>query len=407
MSRVRMNRRMFTMLLASCAMGGAGGAIGGCSADGAAASGDSVERAYTFLDRCVDEAAGTRPGLPRSYTGGYMARHHSTVAFTYDVAVTLIAYCKRGQDGDLKRAEALARTLLDLQDRDSEDDGRLRQSYTSGKLPAGKRVPEPAAADSFTGTSAWAGLALLHAHHATGTAAFRAGALRMAQWIQDNAYSSRGIDGYTGGFNSGGTALRWKSTEHNIDVTGFFRRLAEVSGDDVWGKRADTAAAFLHAMWDQERGAFWTGTGTDGKTVNRTPVPEDPQTWSYLATKDGRHAGSVDWARRNLAAKDGGFVGVSVSDADTSKVWFEGTAHLACALRARDGSGDSSQADRFLDSLRSAQSGAPNADGYGLVAASSDGLDTGDGDKLYASLHTGTTAWFAMAARGDNPFDLG
>lgn len=387
-------------------MGNVAGAIGGCSAEGTPDPEESTERAYAFLDSRVDEASSAHQGLPRSYTGGYMARHHSTVAFTYDVAVTVIAYCKRGRDADLQRAEALARTLLDLQDQDGEGDGRLRQSYTSGKPPAGQRVPEATAADSFTGTSAWAGLALLHAHHATRTSAYRAGALRMARWIQEHTYAAEGIDGYTGGFNSGGATMRWKSAEHNTDVTAFYRGLAEATGDDVWGERADTAAAFLDAMWDQERGAFWTGTGADGMTVNRTPVPEDPQTWSYLATRDSRHAGSLDWALKNLAAEDGGFVGVSVSDADTSKVWFEGTAHMVCALRARKSEGDGEQAVRLLRSLRSAQSGAPNADGYGLVAASSDGLDTGDGDKLYASLHTGTTAWFALAAQGANPFAL-
>ncbi|MGW1226998.1 Tat pathway signal sequence domain protein [Streptomyces sp. NPDC002530] len=403
MSHTPMNRRMFTTLMAGCAVGGGGG---GCAADdGDSGSGAAAERAYVFLDRRVDEAAGAYPGLPRSYTGGAMALHHSKVAFTYDVAVMIIAYCKRGREADLTRAGALGRTLLELQD--GEADGRLRQAYTSGKLPPGQRVPEVDSAGTFTGTSAWAGLALLHLHHATGASAYRAGALRLGRWIQERTYRAEGVDGYTGGFDSGGTELRWKSTEHHVDVSGFFRGLAGVSGDAVWDRRADTAAAFLDAVWDGERGAFWTGTGTDGVTVNRSPVPEDPQTWSYLATRDVRHARSVDWALTGLAASDGGFSGVSVSDADRSKVWFEGTAHLVCALRARRAAGDDERAGRLLESLRSAQTDAPHADGYGLVAASSDGLETGDGDTLYASLHTGTTAWFALAARGANPFALG
>ncbi|MFF6887961.1 hypothetical protein ACFY9F_32765 [Streptomyces sp. NPDC012421] len=401
------SRRTFVALMA----GGTATVLGGCSSGASGRPGagvgeeEAVGRAYTFLDRRVDEAAGgTRQGLPRSYTGGWMEDHDVTVAFTYDVALTVIAYCARGTDADLRRARALAGTLLALQDGDAAGDGRIRQSYASGKVTAADGLPAVAAADAFTGAQAWTGLALLHAHRALGGTEYRDGALRLARWIQDHAEGARGIPGYTGGVAASGPALTWKSTEHNIDVTAFFRGLADVTGDRAWSDRAAVATRFLDALWDGDAGAFWTGTGTDGTTVNRSPVPEDPQSWSYLATRDARHARSLDWALDHLAAEDGGFSGVSVSDADTSKVWFEGTAHMAAALGRRNGDGDRDWADRLLATLRAAQAGAPNADGYGIVAASSDGLRTGDGDTLYASLHTGTTAWFALAAQGDDPF---
>ncbi|MEU3605543.1 hypothetical protein AB0E83_08805 [Streptomyces sp. NPDC035033] len=393
--------------------GGTAAAAGGCSPEASGGPGpgvgeeEAVERAYVFLDRRVDEAAGgVRQGLPRSYTGGRMETHHSTVAFTYDVALTVIAYCARGSDADLGRARALAGTLLALQDGDAAGDGRIRQSYASGKVTAADGLPAVAAADAFTGAQAWTGLALLHVHRATGGTGYRDGALRLARWIQDHAEGARGIPGYTGGVPASGAALTWKSTEHNIDVAALFRRLAGVTGDPAWSDRAAVATGFLDALWDADAGAFWTGTGTDGATVNRSPVPEDPQSWSYLATGDARHAGSLDWALDHLAAEDGGFAGVSVSDADTSKVWFEGTAHMAAALRRRAGDGDGERAGDLLATLRAAQAHAPNADGYGIVSASSDGLRTGDGDTLYASLHTGTTAWFALAAQGADPFLL-
>jgi hypothetical protein len=89
-----------------------------------------------------------------------------------------------------------------------------------------------------------------------------------------------------------------------------------------------------------------------------------------------------------------------------SKVWFEGTAHLVAALRLRGWRGDEARATALLDSMASAQAGAPNADGFGLVAASSDGLDTGFGDLYYAALHTGATAWYLLAAHRINPFRL-
>ncbi|MFE5791492.1 hypothetical protein ACFQ8C_02840 [Streptomyces sp. NPDC056503] len=414
------SRRAFTAGLAGTATAALAATLSGCSTGRAGPPGasgtpgpgvdgtEAVERAYTFLDRRVDEAAGgARQGLPRSYTGGWMESHHSTVAFTYDVALTVIAYCARGADGDVRRATALARTLLALQDGDPAGDGRIRQSYASGKVTAADGLPAVAAQDAYTGAQAWTGLALLHVHRRTDGAEFRAGAQRLAEWVQDHTAGSRGIPGYTGGVTAAGTALTWKATEHNIDAAALFRGLAGATGDGTWSDRAGVATGFLDAMWDGDRGAFWTGTGTDGSTVNRTPVPEDPQSWSYLATGDARHAGALDWALEHLAAEDGGFSGVSVSDADTSKVWFEGTGHMAAALRRRDGDGDRDRADRLLATLRSAQADAPNADGHGIVAASSDGLRTGDGDTLYASLHTGTTAWFALAARGADPFLTG
>ena len=40
------------------------------------------------------------------------------------------------------------------------------------------------------------------------------------------------------------------------------------------------------------------------------------------------------------------------------------------------------------------------------VATSTYGLDSGFGDLYYASLHTGATAWYLLAAAGDNPFVL-
>ncbi|MFB7421860.1 hypothetical protein ACFC0K_01095 [Streptomyces hydrogenans] len=411
-----MSRRAF----AAAVMGGTAGLLlGGCSSGATSPSSPSgtggggvdeeeaLARAYTFLDRRVEEAAGgTRQGLPRSYTGGWMETHHSTVAFAYDVALTVIAYCARGTDADLRRAGALAGTLLALQEGDAAGDGRVRQSYVSGKVTAADGLPAVAAADSFTGAQAWTGLALLHVHRATDGAAYRSGALRLAEWIQDHTASTTGTPGHTGGVPASGSPLTWKSTEHNVDVAAFFRGLADVTGDRAWADRSAVATGFVDALWDADAGAFWTGTGTDGATVNRSPVPEDPQSWSYLATADARHAGSLDWALTHLAAEDGGFSGVSVSDADTSKVWFEGTAHMAAALRRRDGEGDAARAGDLLATLRSAQAHAPNADGHGIVAASSDGLRTGDGDTLYASLHTGTTAWFALAAQGADPFLL-
>ncbi|MFD0351473.1 hypothetical protein ACFQ0M_46300 [Kitasatospora aburaviensis] len=181
--------------------------------------------------------------------------------------------------------------------------------------------------------------------------------------------------------------------------------LAAATGDQMWKTRSDNAFAFVAGM-QADDGRLWTGTGLDGVTQNRDTVPEDVQTWSYLATLNPAYARSVDWAAGNLAATDGPFTGVSFGRTDTSKVWFEGTAHLLAAYYARGAAGDDAKAAALLDTLKLAQTQAPNGDGRGIVAASGDGLTTGEGDTYYASLHTGATAWFVIAALGRNPFRL-
>ena len=57
----------------------------------------------------------------------------------------------------------------------------------------------------------------------------------------------------------------------------------------------------------------------------------------------------------------------------------------------------------YLADLGYAQAHGPNADGLGIMAASHDTLSDCQGGDLYASLHTGTTAWYILAAKGIDP----
>jgi len=57
-----------------------------------------------------------------------------------------------------------------------------------------------------------------------------------------------------------------------------------------------------------------------------------------------------------------------------------------------------------LASVARSQATAATGDGRGIVAASSDGLDSGFGGRLYASMHTAATAWAVLAAMRTNPF---
>ncbi|GAA1148008.1 hypothetical protein F4556_000836 [Kitasatospora gansuensis] len=377
----------------------------------------SLENAYSYLAGDLDRyGSGSALRVPQSYRGGYFddprfGPDGFQASFTYDNALVVAAFLQRGNSEDIGRATALGDSLLYAQAHDIVPDGRLRASYEPNPFVTASGAPYVGGFSVYTGNMAWAGLTFTRLYHVTGQQRFLDGALKAANWIQANAADSRGAGGYTGGLRNDDETgaemipLRWKATEHNIDTGAFFRMLAQVTGDGVWQSRSDNAFAFVRTM-QAANGHLWTGTGLDGVTINEDVEPEDVQTWSYLATKDPAYAPAIDWTAGRMAATDGGFSGVSFSGADTSKVWFEGTAHLAAAYRARNAPGDADKATTLLATIAAAQTNAPNNDGRGIVAASSDGLNTGEGDIYYAALHTGATAWYLIAAQGGNPFVL-
>lgn len=408
-------RTVSTVLVAAVVLAGAVSVGIGASAEADPATDQgtpdptlSVSLAYEFLDARVDQFCdGEGHCLPRSYEGGFftdLPTWDFTPSFVYDDALVVIAYTARGLPDDIRRAQAIGDTLLFVQQNDPIGDGRTRASYEPHGIRQGR--VEITGPGSFTGNQAWVGMALTRLFHATGEQKYLDGALRTAQWIQTNtADMVRAPYGYTGGQLEDGTSLEWKSTEHNSDIAGFFTQLAELSGDQVWADRAAVAADFVAAMQSAD-GHVDTGTLLDGSTVNTRPVPLDSQTWTSLATGDARYDTAVDWALANLVATDGPYQGPSISDSDVSKVWFEGSGHLALALKLRGADGDAGRAEALLDSIRLGQRDAANGDGKGIVATSTDGLDSGFGDLYYASLHTGATAWYLLAAAGDNPFAL-
>ncbi|MDF2562144.1 MAG: hypothetical protein K0R99_3590 [Microbacterium sp.] len=382
-------------------------ADGPASGDGAPDPSSSVALAYEFLDARVDQFCdGAGRCLPRSYEGGFFTTPSwdFTPSFVYDDALVIMAYTARGLPDDIRRARTIGDALLFVQENDPIGDGRTRASYEPHGIRQGR--VEITGPGSFTGNQAWVGMALARLAHTTGDPRYLEGALRVGQWIQDNtADMARAPHGYTGGQLEDGTSLTWKSTEHNSDVAGFFTQLAQLTGDPVWADRAAVAARFVAAMQSAD-GHVNTGTGLDGSTINTRPIPLDAQTWSSLATGDPRYGAALDWTLENLIATDGAYTGPSISEVDVSKAWFEGSGHLALALRLRDGAGDAETAQTLLDSIRLAQRDAPNGDGKGIVATSNDGLDSGFGDLYYASLHTGATAWYLLASAEDNPFVL-
>lgn len=369
---------------------------------------DSVARAYQFLDQMMDlRATGPAPRLVQSYTGGLLGQRGYTSASIYDNAILINAYLAEGSDGGVARAEIIGRALVYLQAHDHTHDGRLRNGYAPAPLDAANDIQATDPASS-TGTLAWAGQALTQLYAATGIRAYLRGAIALGGWIQSQCRDGRGAGGreaggYAGGDTAAGATIEWKSTEHNIDVFAFFRLLARETGNPVWSQRAAWARRFVVSMWNPAQGRFYLGTTDDGVTRNDTAQVEDVNSWSYLALQDPAYAASVDWDVSNLSVSAAGYRGLSYCTGDRTGVWFEGTAHVADALQLRDQPGDSARAMSYLADLGYAQAHGPSGDGLGVMAASHDTLSDCQGGDLYASLHTGTTAWYILAAQGINP----
>jgi hypothetical protein len=415
-----------------------------------------ARRGYAFLDAAMDGYPSFGPiRLAQSYTdqaGLFSA------AFTYDNGIAILAYLADCTQASLARATALGDALLFAQNNDPvHTDGRLRQGYNVGPYTFYDGSPQPdgfVRADGkanicsqfgFVGTAvgdmAWAGIALTALARRTRARRFRDAAVRIGEWIHSNGRTDEPLGGYKFGVDGNNAELPFTSCEHNIDLIGLFGQLAQLTGSRIWLRRRETALAFVKKMWEPDGQFFYTGTN-DGVLVNKAPIPEDTQTWSYLALEARRYERSLDWELRNLAVLDTperknstltagqSFDGVTFSSASLTAnedapiaefqpkpnrngVWFEGTAHLALALRERGDRGDETIARRLLASTEKAQDqlgtgqtigGRALPERAGVVSASSP-LDTGFGFGYYPYRHTGATGWYLLAVNRSNPLD--
>ena len=417
-----------------------------------------VTKAFAFLHTMMDAyAQGQTLRLIQSYSDQMQLL---STSFVYDNAVVINALLERNEPADLQRALLLGKALLYAQQNDSSGDGRVRQAYFVNQPDANGVFLQPALAPFFfigssTGDMSWVGMALAHLFARSGEQQFLNGAVRLGQWIINNTYSTGGAGGFTAGVDSNNNPLTYKSTEHNIDVFALFTMLAQLTGNSSWAAQAQHARSFVQAMFDATGDFFWTGTLTDGATINTSAIPEDVNTWSFLALRDQAYSGSLDWAKTNLAVTDtpqtfnnsvaGNKVRISgvtytnfaqhppivnndfapsdpfSTPPTPSSVWLEGTAHVAAALRARNLPaeldlpgfvGDRNTAGVLLLNILGAQAtqGAgqtcanqPIPPGTGVLAASSE-LNTGFGFSYKPFLHIGATGWFAIAGLAGNPF---
>jgi len=417
----------------------------------------SINRAFTFQNLMMDAyASGATIRLSQSYSDAAL----NATGFTYDNAVAIHAYLSRGQQDDLARAKTLGLGLLHAQATNFPvADGRFAQAYFVNAPDSSGAFITPAAFPFFfygssVGDQAWAGMALAQLYRRTRDTQYLTGALLVANWIVTNTYNTQGPGGYSYGtiidqFNNSQPSPNGKSTEGNLDTYAFFTMLHTLTNGGhanngmTWAALAQHAFQFVFAMFNAQGPFFYTGTLPDNVTINPSPIPEDCQTWSFLAFLDARSRGTIDWALANLQTTDTAsspnsnltgnqtVSGMTFSTAslvtpanDPHAVWLEGTAHTAAALTARVLRGgdsisslltDISRAVQLLKDVEHAQQilgvgqtagGKVIPSGLGVVASSSV-LDTGFGFTYGPSLHIGATGWYLIASLAANPFQLG
>ncbi len=417
----------------------------------------SLENGFSFQNFMMDAyATGATLRLAQSYSDEALG----ATAFTYDNAVSIHAYLASAQPALIARAEILGDGLLYAQANNFPfNDGRFAQGYYVNKPSASGAYITPAAAPfyfytSAVGDQAWAGMALAQLYSATGANRFLTGALLVANWIVNNTYSTLGAGGFSFGtninqYNQSVPSTNGKATEHNIDCYAFFTMLntlthggSSASGMS-WSALAQHALTFVEAMFNAAGPYFYTGTLGDQVTINPAPIPEDVQTWSFLALLNAKYQGTINWALANLEATDSaaaphsslkgtetvhGLVfdtaSLTTTAFDPQAVWLEGTAHTIAALAARVLRGSENLFAAFNDvqtayslvqqciKVQTDLSGGKFAggkaipSGQGLLAATSV-MDTGFGYTYGPSLHIGATGWYLLGATGSNPFQLG
>lgn len=381
------------------------------------------------------------PRFIRSYVPqgtGEPDRYFRNACYIYDNALALSALVARGNADDLRRAKLLADAFVYAQAHDRHfTDGRLRNAYACGDLAdrsnlGAARLPgwwddtakswfeDKYFAGSDCGNLAWVMIGLLNywekADQRPGSPYLKS-ACELGRWIGKNASSLGDPGGFTGGMEgwektlqnpAGQQPATWKSTEHNIDLFVAFSRLHRATRDPAWLEHAEHARGFVERMWSAADNHLWTGTGADGRTIERSNIPVDIQVWALLAFRDAkRYAVAIDWAEKNaLVAKcpRGCHAGGFDFNTDRDGVWWEGTSQMQMAFRML---GNQAQGQRFLKVLHAAAAGAKP--GGAMPAACHDGVSTGFTKEwgnwvYYHRPHLGATCWYIFADLGWNPY---
>ena len=335
-----------------------------------------------------------------------------SVAFLYDDAVAAIALTGCGEAG---RARRIGDAILAALDHDRAwHDGRLRNAYAAGPVDTpvklggwwdkaqGRWVEDRYQVSSDTGNMAWAMLALLSLDRALHDTRYRDGAVRIGKWAAARS-DGRGAGGFTGGVSGwepSPSAVQWKSTEHNTDLAGAFTLLAKATGDTGWDERAQQAARFVGAMWDDGCGCFAVGTGDDGTTPNHV-LALDAALWPLLAIPAMAAHADPDLATvdSRLAVGDG----YTYSDAGNA-LWTEGTAQAALVWALLGHPDKAEMAGRAVEGQRAPRGGYFATPQLRLATGFADAANPGMQRYYYHMPHLAAAAWAALAEKHFNPF---
>jgi len=308
-------------------------------------------------------------------------------------------------------------------------DNRLRNSYMSGEISNSDTVRVPgwwddadkkwyediACVSTSTGNVAWAGLALISLFDITHEDKYKKATEDLAHWCIGNTQTDNGFaGGFTGFEKKGQNKIKWKSTEHNIDLYALYTRLYQATSKSEYKDAASTAEKFVLSMWNNEKHYFWTGTTDDGSTINNTNLPLDIQAWYIMAFRDSTSINStgIDWANSNCYLENykspnyaeplNGFD----FNSDRDGIWFEGSSQAILANKMKGNTNFVAPVLKSIEYVQSNHTGKQyfNCNDKGIVAADHDHVSTGFDWEYNNRLHIGATCWFIFAELGINPY---
>jgi hypothetical protein len=409
------------------------------------------EKIVFYLDEIIYEFDEERndPLLLRSHEPLSLDREEAFInnfAYIYDNAIAALVL---SYTGELIKARQIADALVFAANNDrSYNTCLLRNAYANGAIqsfpgwlsPLGKvfaKLPgffdtessmwweDRYAVSINTGNIGWSILALAEVYrNAPYQQEYLTTACGLGDYILNNFFSpDEAGGGFTGGLEGWEPTpemLTYKSTEHAIDLYVAYKQLAELTATSDPTAAARYQAASLHArnfvmsMYDPILGCFYTGTTNDGKTINKSTLPLDTNTWAILALLDDTDVADLWDSEKVVSFIDQHFrVGDGMDfNEDCDGIWYEGTGEYAVVA---DLLGKPNEYTRTLTCMNN----AAGNDGS-ITAADRDGVTTGF-DVTIASNETetglksipwlynkrgalGSTCWLAFAQLQINPY---
>ncbi|MFH0732774.1 MAG: hypothetical protein V2A72_07640 [Candidatus Omnitrophota bacterium] len=367
-----------------------------------------------------------------TYTENQEADALDGMAFTYDNALSIIAFLANPNQGNLARAKILCKSLMWAQD-NIGNDGSFRNSYDAKQeLKAGYSQPtyDPDFLIKNSGNNAWTIISLMQYYRNSGDtdSTFKAGLLDAAvdagDFIHNNLYDSTTQKGYYYGFDQNGALQKNKSTECNIAIYAAFAQLYGLTNNDgKWLTRANIAKAFIDTMQrTQSSNSKWLVCGVDTNGVPLTNNVVSDCNLLYVLGKDMLQTQAkyyLNYVTDSTANKlwtnyvtgsgysdTTNFIGVDFGHYGTTEgadgVWFEGTAQLASVCAYLNTTGNKQKASEYLESLKLAQCSSKYAN-YKAINAASTVITTGFGGWYYYPFpHVGASAWYIGANRNYN-----